>query len=235
MIGDCESLSQDLIEMVRKDIERGKYIRFDYPVKGCYGIDGVFNLLFTGDRDCVRIRDYKNAYALKEIIYLIAFGRYRLIESGRKRQDSRIFDTNSIQEIYTADELLSRDEDRVLYKLLFQLLRQVDIFYLTINYCWFNFVDGLIHAPIMIYEDKVMISIHGNIEDCKDIENYFNTDKEVKEFFESMQYHKPEGDVPNTYMPTTIIFYLNEAGKKKISEIKGWFKWPIRLMGNICA
>lgn len=179
MISDNrEGLAQILIDEAGDALEWGKYIRFDYPVMNCYGIDECFNLLFTGNKDGVSISDYKNGYVLNAIIDLVRNGQYRIIESWRISQDARMFDATSIQEIYTGDELMNRDEDRVLYNLFFKLFRKPDIFYLIIKYCWFNFVDGLIHAPIMIYEDKVMIYINGGIKDCEAIENWFDTDKE---------------------------------------------------------
>lgn len=50
-----------------------------------------------------------------------------------------------------------------------------------------------------------------------------------------MRYYKYEWDKPDTYKPTTILFTFNEAGKEKLSAVKGWFKFPIKLMdANIC-
>lgn len=228
-IYSCEKLSKCLINVVRDLMENDKYIRLDYPVIECYGIDGEMNLLFTGDRENIKIDRFGDAYILDTIVTMLREGKYRLIDSIYRNVDKKLFDVGSMQDIYILKEGLEKDKNPVLFNLLVPFLYKPEISKYVIEYCWFNFFLGTIHTPVMVWEDRIAIYIKGDIEICKNIEKFFERIK-GDTYFDSMEYYMVEGRTSITSTPTTIYFNWNDSGKEKLSTLKDSVKFPIKIM-----
>lgn len=228
-IYSCEKLSKSLIGVVRDLMENGKYIRLDYPVMNCYGIDGKMNLMFGGGRDNVRIDRFDNAYVLDGIATMLRQGKYKLVDCIYWNVDKKLFDACSINDIYMLKDVMDKEEGNVLFKLLVPFLYKPEICKYVIEYCWFNFFFSDIHTPVMIWEDRIAIYIKGGIEVCKEIEEFFNENKDDT-YFDSMEYYMVEGRTSIKSTPTTIYFNWDKDGKEELSLLKDSYRFPIKIM-----
>lgn len=228
-IYSCEKLSKVLINVVHDLMENGKYIRLDYPVMNCYGIDGEMNLMFGGDRDNVRIDRFEDAYVLDSIATMLREGKYKLVYSFYIDIDKKLFDVGSIQDICILKDAFDKNENKVLFELLVPFIYKPEVSKHLIAYCWFNFISGNIHAPVMVWEDRIGIYIKGGIEACKKIEKFFEENKD-KTYFNSMEYYMVEGMTLNNSSPTSIYFNLNDTGREMLSSLKDSAKFPIKIV-----
>lgn len=154
---------------------KGKYIRFDYPIKDWFGIKKDLTLLKAVGKE-VKVNECDNLSLLGKIEELLRLGKYRLCEGWRLLSDMEFFREGNY-DIYTPSELLYEyEENEVIKEIFLSIFESLPNEKHLIEYCWFDYNEGMIISPIMIWHDCVRVNIKSNV-DAYEIFEWFRESK----------------------------------------------------------
>lgn len=217
------NIKRDVDNILDLEENKGKYIRFDYPIMDCFGIKKDLALLKTIGEE-VKVNECDDLSLLGKIEGILRDGKYRLCEGWRLLSDMEFFRVGNY-DIYTPTELIYEyEENEVIKEILISIFESLPNDKYLIKYCWFDYNEGMIISPIMIWQDCVRVSIKSNV-DAYEIFDWFRENKEMT--FSSIEDIRRD----ENGKPGYIEFKLGEGivDEFRDASYDGLLRFPIKV------